>query len=317
MFAITRLGYAPRAVNFRVMRLVQSPVVFTAEPHGYTYGGKTLKGVTTILREQLFPAKYAGISAAVLAAAAERGTRVHEQCRALDVLGLTDGEEAAAYHDIKRRLGLTAVANEYTVSDNEHVASNIDLVAERNGEIVLADFKTTSSLDMEYLSWQLSIYKFLFEIQNPGLSVSSLLGIWLPAERYGRPKAVEIPAKSADEVRALLAADAAGTRYTAKALPVEIPADILALRERVTQAVLAAERAKREAEEVKGALLAAMETHHVKTWETDDFCVARTEPTTQERFDTAAYRKANPEEYMRYTKTTAVKGGIKITLKNK
>lgn len=43
--------------------------------------------------------------------------------------------------------------NEYTVSDNEYFASNIDCVWEKAGRISLVDIKTTLHLDKEYLSW--------------------------------------------------------------------------------------------------------------------------------------------------------------------
>ena len=70
----------------------------------------------------------------------------------------------------------------------EWYASNIDNVWQKkeSGGIYLVDTKT-NNLDLfpggedaliEYLSWQLSCYAFLFEKQNPTLKVEGLLGNW-------------------------------------------------------------------------------------------------------------------------------------------
>ena len=63
--------------------------------------------------------------------------------------------------------GYDALANEYTVSDEEYFASNIDCVWEKEGEISLADIKTTYRIDKESLSWQLSIYAYLLRGRIP------------------------------------------------------------------------------------------------------------------------------------------------------
>ncbi len=71
----------------------------------------------------------------------------------------------------------------------------------RTKKISLGDIKTTASLDREYLSWQLSIYAYLFELQNPLIKVDKLFGIWL---RGNKSELVEIERKPDAEVKRLL-----------------------------------------------------------------------------------------------------------------
>lgn len=187
------------------IELSQSAVIFNEVDHTYNYLGSYLSGVTSLLHRTLFADKYNGISAEVLARAAAYGHNIHEQIELVDTLGVTSETPAVqAYLQMKADLNLTTLANEYLVSDEQYIASSIDIVFD---DLTLADVKTTSKLDMEYLSWQLSMYAFLFEMQNPGLKVPRLLAIWLPKPQYGKPNIVEVPRKSNDALKVLLAWD--------------------------------------------------------------------------------------------------------------
>lgn len=187
------------------IELSQSAVVFNEVAHTYRYLGSFLSGVTSLLHRTLFADKYNGISAEVLAKAAAYGHNIHEQIELVDTLGVESQTPAVqAYLQMKADLNLTTLANEYLVSDEQYIASSIDVVFD---DLTLADVKTTSRLDMEYLSWQLSMYAYLFEMQNPGLKVPRLLAIWLPKPQYGKPNIVEVPRKSNDALKVLLAWD--------------------------------------------------------------------------------------------------------------
>lgn len=187
----------------QAIQLVKSEVVFNELDHSYTLNGKRLSGVTSMLSRTLFRDKYKGISKEVLAKAADYGHNIHEQIELVDSLGVTSDTPAVQeYLRMKAELGLTTLEGEYLVSDEDMIASSIDIVF---SDLTLADIKTTSKLDMEYLSWQLSIYAYLFERQNPTLKVPRLLAIWLPKSRYGRSMCVEVPRKAKETIEVLLA----------------------------------------------------------------------------------------------------------------
>lgn len=187
----------------QTIELVKSQVVFSELDHTYTYLGKHLSGVTSMLSRTLFRDKYKGISKAVLAKAADYGHNIHEQIELVDSLGVTSDTPAVQdYLRMKKDFGVSTLASEYLVSDEDLIASSIDIVF---NDLSLVDVKTTSKLDMEYLSWQLSIYAYLFERQNPLLKVPRLLAIWLPKPRYGRSMCVEVPRKPQEAIEVLLA----------------------------------------------------------------------------------------------------------------
>ena len=157
-----------------MIQLQDSGICFDAEAHRYFLNGVELQGITGLLRKHIFPNLYADIPQFVLDRAAERGTIIHESIELLDG-GFAPAEttpELENYKHIKEENALTTVANEYIVTDNEHFASGIDLVlSDKEDNIILADIKTTSVLDKEYVMWQLSIYAYFLELQNPILKV--------------------------------------------------------------------------------------------------------------------------------------------------
>ncbi len=302
------------------MKLYQSPVVFTPEPHGYhiVKDGKTraLKGVTGLLAAYLFPRKYEGVDEETLNAAAERGSRVHENCYAVGVLGVAASPEAEAYQRLMREQGFKEIAHEYTVSDEERIASNIDLVLERGGKVFLADIKTTSHFDDEYVSWQLSVYKYLFALQNPGVEVSGLYGVWLPRERYGKPRLVEVRERSADEILWLLSCERMGTETPPPPAPeTEQVAEITALQSNVAQVFRQIRDLEDKKKQLTSALYAAMEAHGIKKWECDDFTLTRILPAARERFDAKAFKERHPALYAEFVTSSAAAGSVKITLK--
>lgn len=164
--------------------------------------GDILTGVTTILGQTIFKDKYKSIPEYILEKAAAYGTLVHAKCEEHDIFGEFDCVEVENYIKIKKENNLIPIDNEYLVSDNERVATMIDIVFQSTDDSVhLADIKTTSKLDIDYLSWQLSICSWLFEMQNPDIKVDKLFGIWLRKEKS---KLIEIDRKNNEEIEKLL-----------------------------------------------------------------------------------------------------------------
>lgn len=190
------------------IKLFKSEVVFNEIDHTYTYLGTRLTGVTSMLSRTIFRDKYKGIPKEVLAKAADYGHNIHEQIEIVDSMGVTSDTPAVQdYLRIRQQNGLIPIANEYLISDEEYMASSIDVlygVEESPVLVDLTDVKTTSKLDMEYLSWQLSIYAYLFELQNPHLKVRRLLAMWLPKPQYGRSALVEVLRKPKEAIEVLI-----------------------------------------------------------------------------------------------------------------
>lgn len=314
----------------KLPELIQSPVEFREEPHGYHYGDKKLSGITSLLERQLFADKYDGIPKHILDAAAERGTTIHNLCEFEDETGLAAEHENHAYADAAHRYtflrteaGFRPVTTEYTVSDLQHVASRIDAVWSSGTDFILCDIKTTQKYDALYLRWQLSVYAYLFERQNMGASVGGLYAAWLPTNGLSRLLPVErIPD---EEVCRLLAADAAGSRYDAPEglaparqveardawLP-DVPADYL---EQYLNAVSLLKEAEKTKKDIEEAFRRSMALHGVKSVDRGDVKITYVAPSESMTFDAKAFAADHPDLYEDYRKATVRKDSVKVTIR--
>ena len=263
-----------------------------------------------MLKRQLFADKYKGIPDFVLKRAAERGTLIHEDCEFADATGL-EPQTTEGKNYISLRKDYQVVANEYTVTDSEYFASNIDCVWAQGDEVILADIKTTSHLDEEYVAWQLSIYAYLFELQNPHLKVARLFAVWLRDEIA---KLVEVERKPAEEVTKLMECEKRGEKYLApveeeKALITKSAVDIL------VEAKELADYYTKRYKEIEQLLLDAMVEHKVKSWDTEQMKATYTPASESTTFDTKKFQEEHPELYKEYLKTSTRKESIRITIR--
>ena len=250
--------------------------------------------------------------------------------------------ELAYYRKVKPRTCKT-IASEFTV-DHGNFASQIDCVwATEDGDIYLVDHKT-NNLDYypggaaglkEYLSWQLSCYAVMFE-QQTGLKVKGLLGNWL---RKGAGELWRIERKPDEQVTKLLNTDILPNpeydkddpfserwiyinpemQVTATKVeevkPVATATDALAVPVDVVSAITALLRAEKAAKAMKEKLRQIMEAAGVSKWECPEFTATIGKPSETTTFDSTALKKADPETYNKFLKTTTRKGSFKITAK--
>lgn len=301
--------------------LTKSPVRFSEDDHRYTTTeGRQLSGVTSILGAVIFHDKYEGIPQHVLDAAAQRGTEIHARCAEIDLFDSTeasayDRPEVKNYIKLKAQHGITIIANEYLVSDERRVATMIDAL---DSEGNLYDIKTTAQLDTEYLSWQLSIGAYLFELQNPELRAGRLYGIWL---RGDRAELVEVERRSSEEVEELLSDYEHGIVRT-EALPEELTeTNNVALRmvqgyERELAYFKAMmDRIEEEKARALDTLRQTMEEAGVKQIETERIKVTLVAESRSKTFDSTRFKKEHPELAEQFQKETTRKAHVKITLR--
>lgn len=195
------------------MELVKNTrVFFDPISHNYLLDGETiLTGVTTLMKKHGLSADYSGIPSAVLTKAAEQGTAVHKELEDYD-----NGETMLVSEliDQYKKLGLKHVASEYLVSDNEIVASSIDKVYEVDASTVdLADVKTTAKYHKRAVSWQLGLYRVLFERQNPGKKVRNCYCLHIDKKSRKILGLIPVEPVSEEEVDALLDAERKGLPF--------------------------------------------------------------------------------------------------------
>lgn len=301
------------------MELSKSNIVFDQQAHTYTTpDGRRLQGITGMLERQLFPKKYEGVPEHVMETARQRGSFVHEVCELVDTLGIAhESPEANAYRFLKDTYSLHHEASEYLVSDNERFASCVDKVY-RDGEdsFALADIKTTYKLDKEYVRWQLSVYAYLFELQNPGAAVSRLMAIWLRGEQAELTEVERIPS---DIIIALLEAEAEGRKFVN---PLAVPSSDISLPDKyrqMEQSIIEIDRQARYWAEQKKTLMDGIMREMVLAgayqWEGDSIRLTRKKDGIRKSFDQNRLKEDHPDIYSAYLTETPVAGSV--TLKTK
>lgn len=291
-------------------KLVKSGVVFDSENHTYTLDGKKLSGITSLLDRQLFKDKYSGIPEDILRKAAERGTYIHQCCELVDEGFTCNTMEATNYKYLKEKCGLVVEESEYLVSDNENYASCIDKVYRvTDNTFSLGDIKTTYKLNKEYVQWQLSIYAYLFELQNPSAKVSSIFAIWLRGETN---QIVELERVPNEKVRDLLEADSKGLQYEQhetmpilfneiEGLIIDIESQLKALTE--------------QKKTLTDGAMRAMVQAGLYSWKGDRVSITRKTASTRKSFDKEKFEKDYPNVYDKYIKETPVSESLLIKIK--
>lgn len=214
---------------------------------------------------------------------------------------------------MQRSVNASPVANEYCVS-LPTMASCIDCVWEIDGEVYLADIKTTYALDKEYLSWQLSIYAYMFEKQNPGLHVKGLYGVWLPKD-ISNSQIVTIDRKTDAEVEALIEAEVSGQQYAA--VPVAKTNGIVAqsmVDEYYTMAKQV-EAMNARMEQFKSFVKEKMQENGITSCDFGSFKFTLTPESESEVFDAAKFKKENPDLAKQYMKKQKRSAALRITLR--
>ena len=292
-------------------------VTFIEESHQYFIGKKELKGVTGTLIKKAFPDTYKNIPESVLMKAAERGGLIHNTFETF--CSIFDGdlkqypnptEELLAFHSMLVAYDLHYVASEYLVTDGENFASAIDgIFADKDGNIYLADYKTTATLHYDNVSLQLSIYAKWFEEQNPDLKVKEIVCMWF---KNGQSKFQPLPRVADyqidDLINAYLADD---TDYQYK---VEVPEKFSALEQEYRLITARMDALKIKQDDLKEQMMKMMEANKLKSIKTNIGSYSYVESTTKRTLDMKLFKEKYPNAYERLTKVSFSKPSLRIKL---
>lgn len=338
--------------------LKESAVVFDEATHTYRRGEVELSGITGLIHAVLllgiYPEANDFVKNVQIPRAGYYGTCVHQAIQLWDEFGIEMTQfpekahptavmlpaqdvsaELAYYRKIKPRTCKT-IASEFTV-DCGNFASQIDCIwGTDDGDIFLVDHKTNNLTYYpggpeglkEYLSWQLSCYAVMFELQT-GIKVKGLIGNWL---RKGTGELWRIERKPDEQVLQLLSTeiykqDSGGFTYFNPEMQVfaakveEVPSvattttDALAVPMDVVSAITNLLRAEKAAKAMKEKLRELMEAAGVTKWECPEFTATIGKPSETTTFDSKAFQADHPDLYEQYLKTTTRKGSFTQKLK--
>ena len=301
-------------------------VKFNPKEHSYRIGKKQLIGVTSLMRKHGLSPDYSGIDPEVLAHAAELGTAAHkcieEYC---DGLPVVENKLIKSF----KKLGLSIAATELLISDNETVASSIDLVADTGEKDTydLIDMKRTDRVHNEALAWQLGIYKYLVEKQ---CKVKVRDCYCLPIKKGDNDSIendtckplIKIDPVPAEEVAELIRCERDGERYMP--MPEDGPEISLVLNEselaeyQSTLNEISAYKAamavlEQRQKELQEKVLAYMLENNLPELKSDAGSFKVKAAYQRTSIDSAKLKKDYPEIAEQYTKTATVAASLTFT----
>lgn len=187
------------------IEIAEHTLEYFDDEHLYLVDGLIVPSITQILNIK-FGKKYDGVNRTVLKKAADAGTRLHEAIENYCNTGeIADLVELRNFIFLKKRFQFEVLQTEVPVilflADDPIAAGRLDMVLQMrtsydsdssvyfDTKIGGADIKRTSTLDKEYLAYQLNLYRIAYR-QSYGIEWEFLRGIHL---REDKRKFVEIP----------------------------------------------------------------------------------------------------------------------------
>lgn len=301
------------------IELKDSGVAFNKELHEYWLGNKQLSGITGMLQRQLFPDEFDNVPEGMLQEAARYRTDVHESIELFDSRWENDGtQEVQDYIELCKENNLVHERSEYTVTDGENWASNIDKVYRTSDDTFsIGDIKTYGTMTsgkIEKARWQLSIYAYFFELQNKGARIDRLFILHL-RNRIKQDRTFDhisevipllrIPSGICKE---LLDTDLSGKRFVN---PYSIPDKYRSKESYIRQLIQMKNEAEARLSEIKSEILEDMENMGVKTWDTGTMRLTRKLPTTRISFNANRFKADHPEfDYSPYERISNVSDSL-------
>lgn len=305
------------------IELKDSGVLFNKERHEYWLGNRQLSGITGMLQRQLFPDEFDNVPEEAIKEAARYGTEVHESIETFDSSWINDGtQEVQDYISLCQENNLVHERSEYTVTDGENWASNIDKVYRSSDDTFsLGDIKTYETMTPEKLEkarWQLSIYAYFFKLQNKDAKVGNLfiLHIRNKAKQDGTFEHIRnilpIERIPSDICKELLDTDLQGKQFIN---PYSIPEEYRRQEDYIRQLIQTKDDVEEKLKILKSEILEDMESKGVKTWDTGTMRLTRKLPTTRLSFNATQFKADHPElDYSPYERTSNVSGSLLIAV---
>lgn len=289
---------------------------FNEEKHEYTLNGKKLISVTQLMQKHGLSPSYAGVSTEVLNAKAERGTLIHKEIEEFNksgAIGFTN--EMLQFKEYISQGHIEVEASECRVN-NDIVAGTIDLVLKDGEQPIIADIKTTYTLHQEAVSWQLSIYLYLYHLNQGKEAFDLYEGQAFHFNKYGELNVVNIPLKPYEEIEKLMECERNGEIYKQE---IQVSdnnlSQLISLEEYIKK--LDAEKKEAEAKQkaFKEALLQEMESRGLKTFEKNGIKITYVAPSTRTTLDSKGVKEKYPDIYEEFAKTSQTSASLRITLK--
>ena len=289
-------------------------IKFDENLHQYTVDGKEVISVTQLLQKHKITPSYDAVDKELLRMASERGTLIHEEVENWienNEIGFTEEAEKICDFLFERADENSKIMSEQMVA-NDVVAGRFDVLYTHAKKLVLADIKTGNSKHLFGWSWQLSLYKYLYE-KMYGEKIESLIVMWA---KNGGMDVIHCEYVGDDKIENLLNAEREGRLISDVDLGVseEELEDLTELMQEIENKEYELNLMKEKVDKVKKNLYGTMEKEGIKTVDRGKLKITYVAPSTRTSVDSKKLQEKEPEIYKKYVKTTTVAGSIKITL---
>ena len=289
-------------------------IKFDENLHKYTVDGKEVISVTQLLQKHKITPSYDAVDKELLRVASERGTLIHEEVEnwiEKGECGFTEESEKICDYLFERADENSQIISEQMVA-NDIVAGRFDVLYTHSKKLVLTDIKTGNTKHLFGWSWQLSLYKYLYE-KMYGKKIDSLEIFW--AKNDGMT-VIHCEYVGDEKIENLLNAEREGRLISDVDLGVseEELEDLTELMEKITVKEKELKLLKDMVDSVKTVLYGTMEKEGIKTVDRGNLKITYVAPSSRTSVDSKKLEKEEPEIYKKYIKTTTVAGSIKITL---
>lgn len=304
---------------------------FNEATHEYTKQGTSYISVTQLLKKYGLSTNYANIPASILNNAATKGKAVHKALELYiggdtSMVGLL--EEVSLFDNYVRVKNIdltTAKSEEIVYNDQYKIAGTLDFQyydVDNNNilEDVISDFKNTSTLHYDSVSWQLSLYNF---IKCDG----DIIKYYFKKLRCfhfnsGKLHVREIATIDYDTVVALLEANLRGDtvfNYTKPNKIISKSEELLVSQvlSELNQHKAMVKKLDTELDKVLNKIKENMVNNQDYTFKSPDITIKYTFPQNRTTLDTQKVRKyleTQGEQVNNFMRVTTTKDGIRATL---
>ena len=291
---------------------------FNEENHEYKLDGKKLISVTQLMKKHGLIPNYDKVPKEMLQAKAERGTLIHEEIEAWikqSEIGFTKETENFIQYTLSNNIEIKASELQL---HNDIVAGTCDLILNDKGQNVIADIKTTYQLHKDSVSWQLSIYLYLYLEWDYDEWWDSYKGQAFHFNKDGELNVVDIPLKPYTEIARLMTCERKGEIFTQtpEVLNVDLQ-EVIELENLIKYCENQKKNAEERSKKLKEVILKEMEDRNLQLIEKDGIKITYVSPTTRKTIDSTALKKDYPEIAEKYTKETQIKATLRISWEDK
>ena len=313
-------------------------IEFDSKKHVYSVNGDYAHiSITQLLRKHHLAPDFSGVSADVLDNASKRGTLIHKDLENIivdrnDKLNeyqpfTKEGENFAKYYDqfIWKANAEQMLGYKYKSMWICGTADVIGISKLNDGTPFIADHKTTSTINREYVSWQTSILLYMVKHLNEQVNGKTIQldgDVDLFCYHYskdGELTVIKLKRVPDSEIERLFEAEYQGEIYEPQTLALddELTGNLNNLLVAIDTAEERLKKMKEQADKYKALIREKMEETGVKSFECDQFKITYIYPQDKMVVDSAKLKKEYPQVWEQCQKVSKVKAQVKITIKGK